>query len=58
MMNKDELIKKLQETAQNGKLSCTKARELMEEFQVPKGQMGKICDDIGIKIFGCELGCF
>lgn len=57
-MNKEELLKKLQETAKNGKLSCTEAREIMKEFDVPKGQLGEICDEVEIKIYGCELGCF
>lgn len=57
-MNKEELLKKLQEVAKNGKMSCTEARKIMEEYEVPKGQLGKICDEVGIKIFGCELGCF
>ncbi len=57
-MNKEEVIKKLLATAVNDKISCTEAREIMEEHKVPHGQMGDICDEVGIKIHGCELGCF
>ena len=57
-MNKEDVLKKLQEAAPNGKLSCSEAREIMKEFNVPNGQMGDLCDEVGIKIYGCELGCF
>ena len=57
-MNKEEVLKKLQETAKNGKISCTQAREIMEEYKVPMGEMGDLCDEVDIKIYGCELGCF
>ncbi|MDD3893970.1 MAG: hypothetical protein PHU36_02995 [Syntrophomonadaceae bacterium] len=57
-MNKDEVLKKLQETAKDGKISCAEAREIMLDYKVPHGQMGRICDEVGIKIKGCELGCF
>ncbi|NLF46466.1 MAG: hypothetical protein GX581_10355 [Syntrophomonadaceae bacterium] len=57
-MNKEEVIKKILAAAVNEKISCTAAREIMEECQVPHGQMGDICDEVGIKIYGCELGCF
>ncbi len=57
-MNKEDVLKKMQEAAPNGKLSCAEAREIMQEFNVPHGQMGDLCDEVGIKIYGCELGCF
>lgn len=57
-MNKDEVVKKLLDVAVDGKLSCTEAREIMNNYNVPNGQLGKICDEVGIKIYGCELGCF
>jgi hypothetical protein len=57
-MNKEEVIKKLLEKAVNDKISCTAAREVMEECKVPHGEIGDLCDEAGIKIYGCELGCF
>ncbi len=57
-MNKEEVIKKILEVAVNGKISCTEAREIMEDHNVPYGQIGDICDEVEVKIYGCELGCF
>ncbi|HPF44357.1 MAG TPA: hypothetical protein PKV15_06615 [Syntrophomonadaceae bacterium] len=57
-MNKDEVVEKLLDVAVNGKISCTEAREIMKDYNVPNGLLGKICDELGIKIYGCELGCF
>ena len=57
-MNKEEVIKKILEVAVNGKISCTDARDIMEDYKVPHGQIGDICDEVEVKIYGCELGCF
>lgn len=58
MAEKEKITEKLKELAPEGKLSCTKARKLAEEMDVTPGEIGEICDELKIKIFGCELGCF
>jgi hypothetical protein len=58
MAEKKELIVKLQEMYPEGKLSCSEARELAAKWDITPGDMGELCDQAGIKIFGCELGCF
>ena len=40
------------------KLSCARAFQLAEEFNVPPAQIGRICNDNNIKISNCQLGCF
>lgn len=42
----------------DGKLSCTNARRLAEELGVLPGEIGRVANELKIKIFGCELGCF
>ncbi|WP_027365296.1 hypothetical protein [Desulfotruncus alcoholivorax] len=59
MQNKTEAIKQaLREAAPEGKLSCTAARKLAADLGVSPRQVGQAADELKIKIFACELGCF
>ncbi|MFA7147877.1 MAG: hypothetical protein WC109_03500 [Syntrophomonadaceae bacterium] len=58
MADKKELVAKLQELYPEGKICCADARKFAEKFDVALGDMGELCDLAGLKIFGCELGCF
>ncbi len=40
------------------RLACAKAFEIAEKFGVTPGEVGKICETLGIKIRSCQLGCF
>ncbi len=57
-MNKEELTKKLTDFCPNGKITCTQARQFAQDNQVELALIGELCDEAGIKICGCELGCF
>jgi len=54
--------KKLEETimakAQGGKLPCAMSFKIAEEFGISKREMGKILNEMKIKISLCQLGCF
>jgi len=58
MDRKAEIMERLKQIAGDGRISCTEARKLAEELQVPPREVGALCDEMGIKIFACELGCF
>jgi hypothetical protein len=47
-----------QRNAPQGKISCPDLRQLAEKLNIEYSQIGKICDEAGIKIYGCALGCF
>lgn len=57
-MEQEKIIEKLKELASNGKICCADARKLAEDLNVEKSKIGKACDEAGLKINGCELGCF
>jgi len=57
-MEKEEIKKALRETATDNRISCSQARKLAERLGVPPQMIGKVCDELGIKIYACELGCF
>lgn len=40
------------------KISCTDARNIADEHGMPMGDMGQLCDELDLKIYACELGCF
>ncbi len=46
------------ETGSGKKLPCKKAFEIAGAHSVPLIEIGKCCNRAGIKISGCQLGCF
>ena len=55
---KEKMTEAVKEAAKEGRLSCTAARKIADEFNVPPKAVGEICDELKIKIKACELGCF
>ncbi len=62
MMNSDDLAKCIEEAAveKDGekRMPCAVAFELAENYPVTLMEIGKACNRMGIKIVGCQLGCF
>jgi LAO/AO transport system kinase len=58
----EEQLKKVQEMILrqlvDGRIPCGKARSRAKSLNVPLQSVGKIADDLHIKISKCELGCF
>lgn len=44
--------------AEGLKLPCKKAFIIASEVDCPVHEVGKTCNETGIKIVGCQLGCF
>jgi len=44
----------------DGKLAmgCVRAFEIHRRHGIPLREIGRICNENGIKISGCQLGCF
>jgi hypothetical protein len=40
------------------KLTCTEARQLAKKHNISLKEVGDTCNNLGIKITDCELGCF
>jgi len=58
MMEPKEVIEKIKELAREGRINCADARQLAEKYKLEYREVGKACDEAGIKISACELGCF
>ncbi len=48
----------VREAAVENRISCTDARQVAAELDVEVSEVGASADRLGIKIYGCELGCF
>lgn len=46
------------EKAKDGKLPCALCFKIAEDFGISKKEMGKILNEMKIKITQCQLGCF
>ncbi|MHB0915168.1 MAG: hypothetical protein ACYC5A_01955 [Thermoleophilia bacterium] len=40
------------------RISCADARDFASSNSIGFAELGALCDDLGIKIYACELGCF
>ena len=58
MADKNEIIKQLLEKFPSKRISCTEAHEIARELKIDPKELGGLCDDAGIRICACELGCF
>ena len=54
----EEMILKACQPGESKKLSCAAAHELSSKSGVSLREIGKICNQMEIRIFACELGCF
>lgn len=57
-MSRDELMDAIRKASDDGRLSCEKAHELAKELNVPLGEIGRLCNEMKVKISACQLGCF
>lgn len=55
---RDELIEEIRTQAPEGKITCAKAWSLADRFHYSKRDMGKLLDELKIKLTDCQLGCF
>jgi hypothetical protein len=58
MKEEKALYDTLRKASEEGKISCAKAFQIAEEFKVPKKKVGDMLNTLGIRIKGCQLGCF
>jgi hypothetical protein len=57
-MDRKKLGEVILKKAKDGKLPCAICFKIAEDFGISKREMGKILNEIEIKISQCQLGCF
>ncbi len=56
--NSEEIKTAVQNAAKDGRLSCPVARKLASDLGVAPREIGQMANELKIKLYGCELGCF
>jgi LAO/AO transport system kinase len=54
----DEIRQKLKQVSKEGKITCAQAEKIAEENGLSRLQVGKIINELELKITSCQLGCF
>ncbi|HHT45897.1 MAG TPA: hypothetical protein GX004_01205 [Firmicutes bacterium] len=54
----EEVKKKLIESTPKGKIPCVMAFKIARECNCSVAEIGKLCNELNIKIVNCQLGCF
>jgi hypothetical protein len=57
-MEKEDLKKLIIPRIKKDRISCSEAFALAREYKVPPKEIGKLLNDMNIKIQNCQLGCF
>ena len=57
-MDRKKLEKTILEKGKGGKIPCAMCFKIAEDFGISKEEMGKILNEIKVKIGQCQLGCF
>lgn len=54
----NEVQEKLKEVSVEGKITCTQAEMVAEEYGLSRREVGDIINKLDLKITSCQLGCF
>jgi hypothetical protein len=57
-MENEQLVQKIKLQAKDGKIACKHALKLAEEEIITPKALGKILNELNIKVMSCQLGCF
>ncbi len=57
-MTREELTDRIRAAARDNRLSCERAHDLAREVGVSLTEIGAVCNELGIRISQCQLGCF
>ncbi len=57
-MERDKVIEIIKQRATDNRIPCAVCFQIAEEYRIPKRELGKLLDDLGIKVIQCQLGLF
>ena len=58
MSAEQQVRRAMERAAKQGKLNCRQLLDLAERTGTPPRQIGRLCDEMNIRISNCQLGCF
>ena len=53
-----EIRDAIRQAAADGKVACKALLDLAAQTGAPPGEIGRLCDEMGLRIRTCQLGCF
>jgi hypothetical protein len=57
-MERDKVIEVIKQRATDNRIPCAVCFQIVEEYGIPKRELGKLLDELGIKVMQCQLGLF
>ena len=58
IMDRKKIEEVINKKSKAGKLSCAICFKIAEDFGISKREIGKVLDEMKIRIAQCQLGCF
>jgi hypothetical protein len=58
MVEKEKILQALGGIAEKGEVSCPRALALAQQLGINPLIIGDACNELGLTISGCQLGCF
>ena len=58
MSDEEQIRQSIERTARDGRVACRQLLELAERTATPPERIGQLCNEMGIRISNCQLGCF
>jgi len=57
-MEREQVIKAVKERAKEDRIPCAVCFQIAEEYGIPKRELGKLLNELGIKVISCQMGLF
>ena len=57
-MDKKRIEELVKQAAVEGRLACSAAHQLAEQYQISLEEIGAAAERLDIKVTACQLGCF
>jgi hypothetical protein len=57
-MERTKIIEAIKKRAEEGRIPCAVCFQIAEEYATPKRELGKLLNELGIKVVQCQMGLF
>jgi hypothetical protein len=57
-MERDQVIEAIKKKVKEERIPCAVCFQIAEEYGIPKRELGKLLNELGIKVIQCQLGLF
>jgi hypothetical protein len=57
-MERDQLIEAIKKKVKEERIPCAVCFQISKEYGIPKRELGKLLNELGIKVIQCQLGLF